>query len=187
MSTPGESAWALGFQPGGDADFCLEEFRDRTAGFGGFHGGVELRFVRPRNTRNEVEMALSDRETVGELVERNGCSRLELACGHAGVAELRGERHRETAGVRRGEELFRIGADPILKPRAERVLRLLQHATIRRNRALPIFQTALPNRGCFALHGFSPLALSFVLNSQDSILGPGRRVYSENGLVEKVL
>src|SRR6266403_5070110 len=156
MGTPGESAWALGFQPGGDADFCLEEFRDRTAGFGGFHSRVELRFVRPRNTRDEVEMALSDRETVGELVERNCCSRRELACRQAGVAELRGERHRETAGVRRGEELFRIGADPILKPRAERVLRLLQHTTIRRNRALPIFQTALPNRGCFALHGFSP-------------------------------
>src|SRR2546429_9036576 len=86
---------------------------------------------------------------------------LPISCGHAGVAELRGERHRETAGVRRGEELFRIGADPILKPRAERVLRLLQHPTIRRNRALPIFQTALPNRGCFALHGFSPCA-SFI-------------------------
>src|SRR2546430_5788841 len=80
MSTPGESARALGFQPGGDADFCLEEFRDRTAGFGGFHGGVEFRFVRPRNTRDEVEMALGDCETVGELVERNGRSRLELAC-----------------------------------------------------------------------------------------------------------
>src|SRR5207248_2161575 len=102
--------------------------------------------------------ALGDCETVGELVERNGRSRLELACGHAGVSELRRERHRETAGVRRGEELFGVSADPILKPRAERVLRLLQHTTIRRNRALPIFQTALPNRGRLALHGFSPCA-----------------------------
>src|SRR5437588_10996012 len=132
MSTPGESAWALGFQPGGDADFCPEEFRDRTAGFGGFHGGVEFRFVRPRNTRDEVEMALSDCETVGELVERNGCSRLELACGPAGVSELRRQRHREPAGVRRGEELFGVSADPILKPRSERALRLLQHTASRR-------------------------------------------------------
>src|SRR5204862_1997263 len=116
------------------------------------------RFVRPRNTRDEVEMALGDCETVGELVERNGRSRLELACGHAGVSELRRERHRETAGVRRGEELFGVSADPILKPRAERVLRLLQHTAIRRNRAPPIFQTALPNRGRLALHGFSPFA-----------------------------
>src|SRR5258708_27735725 len=106
MKTFDENAWVLGFQPGGHADFCLEEFRDRTAGFGGFHGGVEFRFVRPRNTRDEVEMALSDRETVGELVERNCCGGLELACGHAGVSELRRERHRETTRVRRGEELF---------------------------------------------------------------------------------
>src|SRR6202011_1012884 len=118
-----------GFEACVHADFCLEEFRDGATRFCGFHGGVEFRFVRPRNTRYEVEMALSDRETVGELVERNCCSRLQLACGHAGVAKLRGEGHGETAGVSRGEELFRIGADPILKPRAERVLRLLQHAT----------------------------------------------------------
>src|SRR5947207_14345767 len=98
MSTPGERARALGFQPGGDADFCLEEFRDRTAGFGGFHGGVELRFVRPRNTRDEVEMALGDRETVGELVERNCSSRRELACRHAGVAELRGRSEERRVG-----------------------------------------------------------------------------------------
>src|SRR6267142_456899 len=147
MKTFDENAWVLGFQPGGHADFCLEEFRDGTAGFGGFHGRVEFRFVRPRNTRDEVEMALSDRETVGELVEGNCCSRLELACGHAGVAKLRGEGHGETAGVSSGEELFGVSADPILKPRAERVLCLLQHATIRRDGALPLFQTAMPNRG----------------------------------------
>src|SRR5207248_9230674 len=39
--------------------------------------------------------ALGDCETVGELVERNGRSRLELACGHAGVSELRRERRSE--------------------------------------------------------------------------------------------
>jgi hypothetical protein len=63
--------------------------------------------------------------------------------------------------VSRGEELFRIGAHPIFKPCAEGVLRLFQDAAIRRNRALSIFQTALPNRGSFALHRFSPF-VSFI-------------------------
>src|SRR5207302_7118628 len=132
------------------------------AGFRGFDGRVEFGLVRSRNTRDEVEMALGDCETVGKLVEGNCCRRLELACRHASVSELSGERHGETAGVSRGKQLFRIGADAIFKPRAERVLRLLQHATIRRNGALAIFQTSLPNRGCFALHDFSPFG-SFVL------------------------
>jgi hypothetical protein len=42
VTTFSENAWVLGFQPGGDADFCLEEFRDGAVGFGGFDGGVEF-------------------------------------------------------------------------------------------------------------------------------------------------
>src|SRR5713226_604299 len=61
-----------------------------------------------------------------------------------------------------GEEFFRIRANAVFKARAERVLRLFEDAAIRRNRALPIFQTTLPYRGCFALHDFSPFG-SFIL------------------------
>src|SRR5437016_421674 len=130
MRMSGQNTWVLGFQPGGDANFCLEQFRYGAAGFRGFDGRVEFGFVRPWNTRDEVEMALGDGETVRELVESNCCCCFELACRHAGVSELRGERHGETTGVSGGQEFFRIGADPILKSRAKGILRLLEHATI---------------------------------------------------------
>src|SRR5437868_8940744 len=84
MRMSGENTRVLGFQPGADTDFCLEEFRHGAAGFRGFDGRVEFGLVRSRNTRDQVEMALGDCETVGKLVEGNCCRRLELACRHAG-------------------------------------------------------------------------------------------------------
>src|SRR5713226_8984141 len=57
---PARTSGFLGFQPGVDADFCLEEFRDGAAGFGGFHGGVEFGLVRAGDLCDEVRMAFCD-------------------------------------------------------------------------------------------------------------------------------
>jgi hypothetical protein len=106
-------------------------------------------------------MAFGDGEGIPYLFERNGCRRLQPAGSHSRAAQLGGKSHRESTGVRRGEELLGIRAHPVFKSRAVGILRLLQDAAIRRNGALPIFQAALPNRRCFALHDFSPFG-SFI-------------------------
>src|SRR5713101_5819909 len=97
-------------------------------------------------------MTLGDRQAVCEFFERNGSRGLQFLRGQSRVAELRGERHREAPGMRRSEKFFRIGTHSIFKPRAERILRLLQDATVRGNRALAILQTTLPDCRCLALH-----------------------------------
>jgi hypothetical protein len=53
-----------------------------------------------------------------------------------------------------GEEFFGVRADAVLEARPERILRLLQDAAVGGNIAFAVFQTSLPNRGCFALNGF---------------------------------
>src|SRR5260370_358232 len=93
----------LGFQSGVDADFCLEEFRDGAAGFRGFDGRVEFGLVRAGNFRDEVQMALRDGEAIPDLFERNRCRRLKPAGSHTYAAQLGGERHRKSTGVRGGK------------------------------------------------------------------------------------
>src|SRR2546422_8207423 len=120
--TPG----SLGFEPRVDADFCLEQLRNRAARFRGLNRCVELGLVRARNFSDQVEMTLGDGEAVREFFERNGSRRLQFLCGQSRVAELRGKRHREAPRMRRSKEFLGICADPIFKSRAERILRLLQ-------------------------------------------------------------
>jgi hypothetical protein len=161
MRIPFKDAWFLCFQTCADADFRFEQLRDGAPGFGGLYGGVKFGLVRAGNFRDEVKMAFRDGETIPDLFERNRCRRLKLAGRHARAAQLGGKSHRKSTSVRRSEQLLGIGPNAVFKARAVGVLRLLQDAAVRRNRALPIFQTALPNRGCFSLHDFSPFG-SFV-------------------------
>jgi hypothetical protein len=64
----------------------------------------------------------------------------------AGGGELAGERHREAAGVRGGDELFGIRPGAVFEARAERVLRVAENAAIGGDAAFPSlrlpFQTA---------------------------------------------
>src|SRR5713101_5703214 len=99
----------LRFQPGVDADFCFEKFRDGAAGFGGFHGGIEFGSVCARNARDQIKMTLRDSEAVRELFERNRSRRLEFLCGQSGIAELRGERHGEAACMSGSQEIYWMG------------------------------------------------------------------------------
>jgi len=140
--------------------FCLEEFRDGAAGFGGFDGRVEFGLVRTGDLRDEIQVALRDGETVRELVEGNRCGRFEPARGHAGVSELRGERHGKAAGVSRGEELFRIGAHPIFKPCAEGVIASVSRTPLSVEiEPFPSFRTALPNQRILCAASFFSFCL----------------------------
>src|SRR5579859_3146656 len=154
-----KAAAPSGVETCGDADLCLEKFGNRAARFGGLDGGVEFRFIRAGNSGHEVEMALGDGESFADFVERDGRSGLQFLRGHAGAAELRGKGHRETSRMRRGEELFRISAHAVFKARAEGILGLFQDPAVGRDRALAVFQAALPDCRCFALHEAAPFAL----------------------------
>src|SRR5580698_864087 len=107
-----------------DANLRFEKLGDGTASLGSFHCGVKLCFVRAGNGGDQVEMALGDGKTIADFFERYSRGGFELLRGHSSAAELRGKRHGETSCVRRGEELFRIGANAIFKPRAEGILRI---------------------------------------------------------------
>src|SRR5580698_6520901 len=96
-----------------DADLRFEKLGDWAAGFGGFHGGVKLGFVRARNCGDQVEVAFGDGETVANFIERNSGGRFKLLRCQSSSAELPRERHGETTRMRRSEELFRIGANAV--------------------------------------------------------------------------
>src|SRR5438128_7158803 len=100
---PYTTLFRSGYQPCADADFCLEELRDRAAGFGGFHGGVKFGLVRTGDLRNEVQVAFRDGETVGQFFERNRCRRLKPAGSHTRSAQLGGKSHRKSTRVRGSE------------------------------------------------------------------------------------
>src|SRR5215469_856540 len=152
----------LGDQPGADADFRLEQLRDRTARLRVFHRCIELCFVRSRNLSNKVQVALCDCKSIRQFLQRNRCGGLQLACGHPRIPQLRGKRHSKASRVSRRQKFLRICPDAVFKPRTEGILRLLEHAAIRRNRALAVSQPALPHCRTFTLHVSSPLVL-FVL------------------------
>src|SRR5271169_887164 len=131
-----------------DANLRFEKLGDWAASFGGLHGGVKLCFVRAGDRCDEIEMALGNRESFADFIKRDGGSGFQLLRGHSSAAELCGERHSETSRVCRSKKLFGVRADAILKARAERILRLLQDAAIRGNRAFAVFQSALPDCRC---------------------------------------
>jgi hypothetical protein len=92
-----------GFEARADADFCFEEFRDRTTGFRGLHGGIEFGFVCAGNFRDKVQMAFRDGKGIADLLERNGRRRLKPAGSHTRAAQLGGKSHRKSTGVCGGE------------------------------------------------------------------------------------
>src|SRR6266850_887293 len=71
---------------------------------------------------------------------------------HAGVAELRRQRHRKTGGVRRGYQLLGVRPLLTLEPLAEVVRNIRQDAALRRDVPGPILEPTLPHGTTAALH-----------------------------------
>src|SRR5258708_2108869 len=101
-------------------------------------------------------MALGDAEAVANFFETHGCGGLHFLGGQARAAKLRGERHRETPGVRRGQQLFGIRAYAVLETRTEGILGLLEDAALGGNRAFAALEVTLPDGTPFALDVISP-------------------------------
>src|SRR5436190_6370065 len=69
-----------------------------------------------------------------------------------GFAELGGERHRETTGVRRGDQLLGIRPRLVLEAGDEAVGRVLERAALRAHRSRAGLEIALPHCARVALH-----------------------------------
>ena len=118
------------FNLGVQRDLRIEQARNRAANLGGVGEGENFRLVGTGNLRRHVEMRCRHGKAGLGLVERDGRGGLDGFGGEAGLAKFRRERHRETARVRCADEFLRIRAETILEPRAEGVLRFLEHAAL---------------------------------------------------------
>ena len=77
----------------------------------------------------------------------------------ARAAELERGRHAEAAGMRGGDQFFRVGALAVAEPGIEAIGRILQRAALRGQTAGAVLATASPARRCVTLdacHACSP-------------------------------
>jgi hypothetical protein len=91
-------------------------------------------------------MNRADGEAAVGLVERQGGRSADAFGLDTRLTQLRRKRHGEAPGMRRRDQLFRVGADAVLKTRRERILGVLQNPAVSRNRAFSVLQAALPDR-----------------------------------------
>jgi hypothetical protein len=86
-------------------------------------------------------------------VERDGRFRLDLFRHDVVFAQNVGQRHRETGGVGRADQLFGVRARLVLKSLVETILHRIEHTRLGGNRAVTFLKTALPFGGpMFADH-----------------------------------
>src|SRR5580658_7220213 len=87
-----------------------------------------------------------------EFLHGESCRGADALWREVGAAELRRKRHGKTSGVGGCNQLFGIRSRGVFKPRLERIFCVGENSAGGGNCPLPIFQTALPNRACFAFH-----------------------------------
>src|SRR5262245_12467019 len=87
-------------------DLGLEQARDRAACRRVVRGGFEFGFVGAGDLGDDVEVDRGDGEAGVGFFERDVGRGLDAVGGHAGVAELAGQGHREAAGVSGGDQFF---------------------------------------------------------------------------------
>src|SRR5437867_2490890 len=88
-----------------------------------------------------------------DLVERELRVGLDLFRRLAFVAQLKGERHAEAAGMRGGDQFLGVGALAITKARGERIGRFFERFALRGQGASPFLDGASPNGGGSTVHG----------------------------------
>lgn len=133
-------------------DVRLEQARDGAAGLRGVRNLEDLRPVRAGDFRRHIKMGLGDCETSVGFFHRDRCAGVDGLGSDAGLAQFRGEGHRETTRVGGGNEFLGIGADAVFEARAEGVLRFLEHAALCGYGAFAILQTSAPDCRCFSFH-----------------------------------
>src|SRR6266498_3582959 len=140
-------------------DLRLQESRDRAACFRRFCGLSESLGGGAGDLSDDLQMRLRDGPVRVHAVERDRGRRAQALRHEVHLAELGRERHREAAGVRRGDELLGVGPLAVFEPCRERIGAVLKHATLRRDGAFSGLQVPLPLCRCLTFHlVFPPLA-----------------------------
>ena len=127
--------------------FVFKQFRYRAAGLGHARQFLEFRLVRAGYLRVQRQMHRGDGKTVALLFQRDVGLGLHVLGGELGLAQDQRQRHGETGGVRRADQLFRVGAGLALEAAGEAVGIIIQRAALGRDRALAVLDAALPFGG----------------------------------------
>ena len=128
---------------------ALEELRDRAAGLRSLRRLLEIlrRHARHAALRSSAMVLIVKPPPSCSIVTT--ALRAQLFRRMARPAQPEGERHVEAAGMRRREQLFRVGALLVAEAPAERIGRAGHHAALRRQLAAAGLDVAVPDR--FAL------------------------------------
>src|SRR4051794_9822349 len=109
-------------------DLGIEDLRHRTVLLGRAGQLLEPVPFNPRHPRTQGQRRLRDPKALALFLQGDSSLGGEFGRGEAGTLELKGQRHRETAGVSRGDQLLRVGSRLALKAGLERVGRVGQDA-----------------------------------------------------------
>ena len=126
------------------SDVRLIKLRNRTSRLGVLYRRLERLLAGAGHLGLQLQMALRDRETIGQFFERDGARRLQTLRRQPRQPKLRGERHGEASGVRGGQQLLGIGPLPVFKSRPEGIGCARKHPAGRRDIAFPGLQIAAP-------------------------------------------
>src|SRR5206468_4145006 len=92
-----------------------------------------------------AELDLRDLESLAHLLQRDGGGGVDALGVEASLAEAGGERHRETAGMRRADQLLGVRAGRAFEAGAERILPF-KCAAPQLHAAAAVLQVSVPRR-----------------------------------------
>src|SRR5580700_9959412 len=143
-------------QFGVQGDRGVEDLGDRAVLLGIAGHSNKRGFVQVWHFGAERQSRPADAETLAFGFERDRGLGGELSRGIAAGLQAKRERHGEAPGMRRGDELFGVGALLIFEPGLERIRRLCEHAGIGGKIAAAGATRAAPDRLRLADHVTSP-------------------------------
>src|SRR5690606_2750194 len=124
----------------------VQQLRYRAVGFRVLGQPPKRRFVDTGDIGIERELDGSDREAFAGFRQRDRGVGAHTGRFVARLLEHQRQRHREAAGVRRGDQLLGIRAGSAFETRRETVRLILEHAALDRDRASAVLQSAAPGR-----------------------------------------
>src|SRR4029077_527725 len=145
-------------------NFGVQNLGNRAILFGVLGQFGEFRFVKVRHLGTQSQSRAADLEAFAFRLERNRGLGGELGGSKAGSLHPECESHGEATSVRRGDELFGVGAFLVFEPGPERIRCIHEDAGLRGKIATARATRATPNRFRLADHGnlrwFSPATIA---------------------------
>src|SRR5271166_2132411 len=129
-------AHASSDQLGIERDLRLQELRDWTVQLSVLGQLAESRFAEIRHLGAQRESRAADAEAIAVRVKGDSGLGIEFAWGIARALQLKSERHREAAGMRGSDQLFRVRTLLVFEASLERIRGLGKHTGVGRQVAI---------------------------------------------------